>query len=315
MAEALTLNPMSFRPDPPPPRKTRDRSQSRDSDSSERLTRPQPTFRSISGSWGVSGVGRGFDWRWDLDRDDEAAVEDDEKASPVSDTAARAVEDLTIASSSSPRSLPPIETSHFSNQEPGIPTGDTTPGPPTETPTSPGIRPSRRPPTRRISLMAGRHVAPPSELKPEDLPPVSPRISLSRTNSAASLALSVMTPLSRRNSDAEWLSSADPRTPLEKQEITYPPSYTPFPYSSKTPALARNASVSSTFSARSTTAPSVASEYDDDDYEDDTALAGFGVEADAGRGAYGLVKRARRVDANGLPFGVRDPSLPHICCY
>ncbi|KZT61375.1 kinase-like protein [Calocera cornea HHB12733] len=312
MAEALTLNPISFRQEPPSPTlKQRDRSQSRESTSAERLSRPQPSFRSISGSWGISGVGRGFDWRWDLDRDDEAAVEDDEKTSPLSKSpsseTARAVEDLTIASSSSPPSLPPIETSHLANQEPSMPTGDTTPGPPTETPTSPGIRPSRRAPSRRISLMAGRHVAPPTDLKPEDLPPVSPRITLSRTNSAASLALSTMTPLSRRNSDAEWMANtSDPRTPLEKQEITYPPSYTPFPYSSKTPALARNASVSSTFSARSTTAPSVASEYDDDDYEDDTALAGFGVEADAGRGAYGLVKRARRVDANGLPFG---PSL------
>jgi hypothetical protein len=120
-----------------------------------------------------------------------------------------------------------------------------------------------------------------------------------------------MMPLSRRNSGADWIGGQDPRTPLEKQAITYPPSYSS--YTSKSPVLARNASVSSTFSARSTTAPSVASEYDDD-YDSDAGLAGFGVEADAGRGAYGLVKRARRVDANGLPFGVSRSIWAHICC-
>ncbi|EJU01739.1 kinase-like protein [Dacryopinax primogenitus] len=311
MAEALTLNPMSFRPNPSPPLKQRDRSGSRDSNSSsERLARPQQTFRSISGSWGVSGVGRGFDWRWDHDREDDAnVVEDDEQSSsasksPVSETAVLGVKDIDISPpSTSPRSLPPIETSHLPDQEPSIRTADTiTPGSITATPTSPGIRPSRRAPSRRISLISGRHMPPPSDLNPEELPPVSPRISLSRTNSTASLALSVMMPLSRRNSDAEYLmNDQDPRTPLEKQEITYSPIYTPF--NNKSPVLTRNASVSSTFSARSASAPSVASEYDDDSYDDEAALAGFGIEADAGRGAYGLVKRARRVDANGLPFG------------
>ncbi|KAI0318981.1 kinase-like domain-containing protein [Amylostereum chailletii] len=230
---------------------------------------------SVGNSWGVTSIGRGFNWTGRDTVDDEEEDEDDSSESsergliaqafsaphrPHSPTKSPCSANLASPSPKYPISItpsPPIAFMHtrytldplsisptqspsrsLPPSRPRSPATAALPRRPTpvRSPTSPGVRPRRRSSQQRVSLIAGRlSIAP---IEPPSPPPLAPQ-KLVRTGSTASYLSTA--------------SSVGPPTP----------------------------------------APVITG------HSNDRSISEFVVQGELGRGAYGLVKKAREMQPDG----------------
>jgi protein-serine/threonine kinase len=240
---------------------------------------------SVGNSWGVTSIGRGFNWATEGEEVEiekaSSDIQDEDKLDDSSFSTRNFIRPrspaFTVAFSGSTNSgalyssTPlPIQTqsprfttdplSHSPTQSPSVSSRPLTPSssslyfsntsapPPTRSPTTP--RPRRRSSQQRVSLIAGRlSIAP---IEPPSPPPVAPQ-KLIRSGSTASLL------------------SLDP--------------------SSRPPTP------SSSIIAQSS---------------NDRNISEFIIQGEIGRGAYGLVKKAREIQADGKP-GVSAVMLYQPC--
>ncbi|KAL0951118.1 hypothetical protein HGRIS_007854 [Hohenbuehelia grisea] len=213
---------------------------------------------SVGNSWGVTSIGRGFDWKEDPQPpaqplEIELKLSLDDKPPSVSKPVSkvmRPVTNVTTALQSrlsppvssittDPLSMSPVASRSASPMSsPKPPLSSRTPPPLSRTPTSP--RPRRRSSLQRVSLIAGRVSIAPME-SPSPPPPTLLPPSLHRTGSTSSSLHSL--------------------------------------------------------TADSTRAPSPAS--DQESFLGSRSISDFYIEREIGRGAYGLVKRAREIGSDG----------------
>ena len=263
---------------------------------------------SVGNSWGVTSIGRGFDWK---PREKEAIAEATDEGYDTSQ--------LFFATPSP--DLSNSDSDRFFFYDPSvIERSANPPSPRMSHPSSPAI-------SRRSSVASKNHAAnlstdplsyPPvfdSPISSRPLTPISGRtspdissITLSRRNSRASSSCS----RPRRRSSQQRVSLIAGRVSIAQIEPPSPP-----PTSTR---LVRSNSATSFLSVASVGAPTPNSE--PNPFLTERSISELVVEREIGRGAYGLVKRAREMQLDGtcgvslvLDFLVSkidpcDPSLP-----
>ncbi|KAF5377472.1 hypothetical protein D9615_005360 [Tricholomella constricta] len=232
-------------------------------------------YRTASvGSWGVTSIGRGFDWN---------DHNNDRPRSPCSPIVVDAV-------ACSPRSElefapKPTETAHGRKHNHAF------------NDTSPIIRPPSLTPTTAFSLRMTSTTSP-----PEQSFVASPIQSRSTSPRPPSLAGSVGStrPLSSRSpsSPRPRRRSSRQRVSLIAGRVSIAPIDPPSPVLPQ--SIRRNNSSSSFLSvAASTRPPSPTIEKETGSFLGGRTISDFVIDGEIGRGAYGLVKRAREVRADG----------------
>jgi protein-serine/threonine kinase len=115
------------------------------------------------------------------------------------------------------------------------------------------------------------------------------------------------TPTSRRRSSAKRVSLVAGRVSVIPNEPVESPPFNPTQASSRVPKLSRFGSTSSFLSVQSAAPPSEKSE----SFLGGRSIDEFEMEDELGRGAYGLVKKAREIQSDGS-LGVRFLSIAII---
>ena len=230
---------------------------------------------SVGNSWGVTSIGRGFDWK---PRETEAIAEATDDGYDTSQ--------LFFAT---PSPDPSNSDSEFFLDPSVIKRSANSPSPRMSHPSSPAI--SRR------SSVASHNALPytPAEspIQSRPLTPTSGRtspdtssIQFSRTNSRASSSRS----RPRRRSSQQRVSLIAGRVSIAQVE---PPSPPP-----ATTRLVRSNSSTSLISVVSVGAPTPNSE--PNAFLTERSISEFVIDREIGRGAYGLVKRAREMQLDGI---------------
>ncbi|KAG6902889.1 hypothetical protein C0995_010059 [Termitomyces sp. Mi166 len=211
------------------------------------------------GSWGVTSIGRGFHWN-----DHSNPV----SRSPCSPMAA---------------SIEPVSCEPVAAQKNHRPFADA----------APIVRPSSLTPTTSFSLhmtsassslTASPILSRPTSPPPPSSSPSSPRPPLSRSSSS---------PRSRKRSSRQRVSLIAGRVSIAPIETPSSPTLLP-------QSLRRTESEGSSLStAVSTRAPSPNSDTEKEAFLGVRTISDFVLEGEIGRGAYGLVKRAREIQADG----------------
>ena len=248
--------------------------------------RPLP-FRAVSvgNSWGVTSIGRGFDWK---SKEREATPEATDDSYDTSQ--------LFFSARSSPDPSN-SDSDRFFLRNPSIITRSAnSPSPRMSPPSSPAI--SR--PSSVVSNNAAMNLStdplsgspPQSPIPSRPLTPISGRtspdttsITFSRRNSRASSCRS----RPRRRSSQQRVSLIAGRVSIAQVE---PPSPPP-----ATTRLVRSNSAASFLSVASVGAPTPNSE--PNVFLTERSISEFVIEREIGRGAYGLVKRAREMQLDG----------------
>lgn len=250
--------------------------------------RPQPAAKlyrtaSVGNSWGVTSIGRGFDWSTNTQTE---AVQDTTSSETTSTQP-------TSSSSSIPAVGPPKPMLDVERLNPlGI-----SPMTRSSSTNSFSYNPSRID-TARSSFLGGQTTSlspmtrsPNLSPKSVSVSPLSPQITGESTASRPSVSRSSTMPRPRRRSSQQRVSLIAGR--LSMVSIDPPP---PSPIQS--PKLTRFSSQQSFTSVMSMNGPP------DPNEKKETFLGGrsiseFVIEGDVGRGAYGLVKRAREMNLDG----------------
>ncbi|KAI0374216.1 kinase-like protein [Pilatotrama ljubarskyi] len=249
---------------------------------------------SVGNSWGVTSIGRGFQWNRQAaeDSSSDAEKEDDSSGEVVkssSDRAAtlRATRPAWLSTSAVPRSaatnssgMGMLSTS-ITNQAPLSPlspprTGSFISGPLTRSPVQ-----SR-----------------PSSPRPFPSRPASPRPISGPSSSSARSPLS-STPSSPRSTQFPRMRrrSSQQRVSLIAGRVSIAPIEPPSPLPSGPQRLVRTSSAASYLSVASSTGPPTPGEKSRTIGE--RSISEFVIEREIGRGAYGLVKRAREMMEDG----------------
>ena len=247
-------------------------------------------YRSISvgNSWGVTSIGRGFNWK---------SKEREETSSPeATDDIRDTSESDLFFTAPSPDPSNSDSDCFFLCNPPAITRSIHSPSPQMSHPSSPAI-------SRRSSVVSNAAAMNPtteplsyspidSPISSRPLTPISGRTSpdtssiiLSRRNSRASSSRS----RPRRRSSQQRVSLIAGRVSIAQVE---PPSPPP-----TTTRLVRTNSVTSFLSVASAGAPTPNSE--PNAFLTERSISEFVIEREIGRGAYGLVKRAREMQLDG----------------
>ena len=255
---------------------------------------PPPTERlyraaSVGNSWGVTSFGRGFDWK---DQDDEA------KGSSAVDRNSRAQAEPPHMSRDS--TLTPGKLARAGRSNAHAPSKQTTLGVQTPT-TAPAF----------FTSYPGSYFASssPLSLSPNASRSSSP-LPISRTASPGPLSPSVgRPPLSRTPTSPRLGGPARPRRRSSQQRVSLiagrvsiVPSAPPSPPPEVPQKLVRANSAASFLSVATSTGPPTPSS--EVDALNERSISEFVIEREIGRGAYGLVKRAREMQDDGS-LGVR----------
>ena len=248
-------------------------------------TRPLP-YRAVSvgNSWGVTSIGRGFNWKSNEREASSEAVDDSYDTSKL----------FFSAPSPDPSNSDPDQL--FFSDPPVITHSANPPSPPMSHPSSPSI--SRR--SSVVSNSAATNLTSDplpcspiqSPISSRPLTPISGRtspdlssVNLSRRSSYASSSRS----RPRRRSSQQRVSLIAGRVSIAQVEPPSPP-----PASKR---LVRTNSATSFLSVASVGAPTPNSE--PNAFLTERSISEFVIEREIGRGAYGLVKRAREMQLDG----------------
>lgn len=212
---------------------------------------------SVGNSWGVTSIGRGFDWSAG---DQEMATSFDSES---------------IGSASCPRAVTPV-----SRQSPSRPVLAQF----TSEPLS--ISPS----TSQPNILSPQTHQARSSLSPNPSRQPSP-IRTHAIEHRPSLSRSPTAPRPRRRSSQQRVSLIAGRVMIAPVEPPSPPPAMP-------QVLQRVSSSGSVISMAASTDPPTPSP-ENQSFLGDKSITDFLIEAEIGRGAYGLVKRARRINADG----------------
>lgn len=260
---------------------------------------------SVGNSWGVTSIGRGFQWtnRAQEEESESDREKDDLTASDALGTTKerpgllRATRPpwLTTSTSAVPRSAAPNGVSLISTSL-----------------TPPSPLPSSSP--RTASYIAGPLTRSPVQSRPSSPRPLSSRPSSRPTSPLplspmAASASSLRSPLSSSPSSPRSTQfprmrrrSSQQRVSLVAGRVSIAPVEPPSPYPTGPQKLVRTNSAASYLSVASSTGPPTPGEKPRS--VADRSIAEFVIEREIGRGAYGLVKRAREMMDDGS-LGVR----------
>ncbi|TCD71486.1 hypothetical protein EIP91_008866 [Steccherinum ochraceum] len=244
---------------------------------------------SVGNSWRVTSIGRGFDW----DQDEQDFV-DHSKPPPT----ARHAEPPTL----SPKDTAPVgslqRTRHAWHSSPSIQKSSTSNLPPVATASSslPGV-------TKSGSFVASPVCRSPMSSRPGSPRPHSPAgfNANSLSSSRASLMMSV--PSSPTSSRASPMPrprrrSSQQRVSLIAGRVSILPIEPPSPPPTAPQKLVRANSAASFLSVASSAGPPTPNE-EEIPSSTERSISEFVVEREIGRGAYGLVKRAREMNVDG----------------
>lgn len=255
---------------------------------------PPPTERlyraaSVGNSWGVTSFGRGFDWK---------AQEDEAQGPSMADRSNRTLADPPHMSRDSTLTPSKLARAVRGNAH----------GPSKQTPLGVQI------PTTAPAFFASRPgyyfaSSSPLSLSPNTSRPSSP-LPVSRTASPGPLSSDVVRPpLSRTPTSPRLGGPARPRRRSSQQRVSLiagrvsiVSSAPPSPPPELPQKLVRANSAASFLSVASSAGPPTPSS--EGDPLNERSISEFVIEREIGRGAYGLVKRAREMQDNGL-LGVR----------
>ncbi len=235
---------------------------------------------SVGNSWGVTSIGRGFNW----------AAEEEEGSNRLSNAQGDSILDdssLTTQSFITPRS----------------------PGYAFATPTSSGtLYPSTilTPSTQPIQTKTSRITADPLSLSPTQSPsllsrpltPSSTSLHISHINAPPRPVRSPTSPRPRRRSSQQRVSLIAGRLSIAPIEPPSPPPVAP-------QKLIRSGSTASLLSLDTSTRPPTPSAPIVTQTSNERSISEFVIKGEIGRGAYGLVKKAREMKADGR-LGVSD---------
>jgi protein-serine/threonine kinase len=240
---------------------------------------------SVGNSWGVTSIGRGFNW----------AAEEEEESEEESNGLSNAQGDSKLADSS-------LNTESFVTQR--------SPGYTFATPASSG---TLYPPTiltpstpLHVQTKTSRITSDPLTLSPTQSPsltsrPLTPSTSslhISHINAPPRPVRSPTSPRPRRRSSQQRVSLIAGRLSIAPIEPPSPPPVAP-------QKLIRSGSTASLLSLDTSTRPPTPSASIITQDSSDRSISEFVIQGEIGRGAYGLVKKAREMNADGR-LGVSD---------
>lgn len=229
---------------------------------------------SVGNSWGVTSIGRGFNW----------AAEEEEDTNGLSNAQVEPeLDDLPLTTQSfiSPRS-PAYAFATPANSGTIYPTTILTPSTPLP-----------------IQTQISRFTSDPLTLSPTHSPslssrPLTPSSSLhfSNTNAPPRPVRSPTSPRPRRRSSQQRVSLIAGRLSIAPIEPPSPPPVAP-------QKLIRSGSTASLLSLDTSTRPPTPSSSIITQTSSDRSISEFVIQGEIGRGAYGLVKKAREMKADG----------------
>ena len=241
---------------------------------------------SIGNSWGVTSIGRGFNW----------ATEEDGELNGLSDAQADPkLDDTPLPTQTFIRPLSPAYAVAFttsSNSGALYPTTVLTPSTPLP-----------------LQAQTSRFSADPLCLSPTQSPslssrpltPTSPSFNIPDITPPPRPARSPTTPRPRRRSSQQRVSLIAGRLSIAPIEPPSPPPVAP-------QKLIRSGSTPSLLSLDTSTRPPTPSSSIVAQTSNERSISEFVIQGELGRGAYGLVKKAREMKPDGK-LGVRDPML------
>ena len=235
---------------------------------------------SVGNSWGVTSIGRGFNW----------GAEEEEESNDLSNSQG----DSILPDSS-------LNTGSFITQR--------SPGYTFATPASLGtLYPTILTPSTPLSIQTktSRITADPLTLSPTQSPsllarpltPSSSSIHISHINTPPRPVRSPTSPRPRRRSSQQRVSLIAGRLSIAPIEPPSPPPVAP-------QKLIRSGSTASLLSLDTSTRPPTPSASIITQTSSDRSISEFVIQGEIGRGAYGLVKKAREMKADGR-LGVSD---------
>lgn len=249
---------------------------------------PAKLYRAASvGSWGVTSFGRGFDWG---DSDDSVSPggsfirKEDEKLAPK-DVSRHLAFDVDADELHGRKFYSMQDTSKISRSHANI------------TPTVPSS----------LLIPSAPITAEPLQLSPSQSRSPSPQLSTTSKSSRPTPppSRSPTTPRPRRRSSQHRVSLIAGRVSIAAIEIPTAPLLLP-------PSLQRTGSSSSFLSVASTRAPSPSQEKES--FLGGRSITEFLIEGEIGRGAYGLVKRGREIQADGSVGVSSSSGFPVAWC-
>ena len=244
---------------------------------------------SVGNSWGVTSFGRGFNW----------AAEDEQESNGLSDTQGDPkLDDSSLPTQNFVHPQSPTYAVSFA----------TTADPSTLYPTT-ILTPSTLP----IQTQASRYTSDPLSLSPTQSPslssrpltPSSPLLHFSSLNAPPRPVRSPTTPRPRRRSSQQRVSLIAGRLSIAPIEPPSPPPLAP-------QKLIRSGSTASLLSLDTSTCPPAPSSSIIAQTSNERSISEFVIQGEIGRGAYGLVKRAREMKADGK-LGVSGVMLSRLC--
>lgn len=219
---------------------------------------------SVGNSWGVTSIGRGFDW------DQNEDIEPSLCPKPVSDTGDLHVRKLANSAVLHSKIMRPVTNVNPSSQA-------------------------------KLTTPSYFFTTEPGSMSPTHSRPSSPRSPSTRSSPGPPrppLSRSPTTPRPRRRSSQQRVS-------LIAGRVSIAPVESPSPQSILPPSLHRTESTTSFLSSAASTRPPSP---DKETFLGGRSISEFVIEAEIGRGAYGLVKRAREIQADGS-LGVRHSPI------
>ena len=270
-----------------------------------------PLYRaaSVGNSWGVTSIGRGFQWSNHNRDDEDSDHKKDEQLATDSLALPKDRPSLIRPNRPSWLSSAAVPRSAATNGLPVISTAVTPPSP------LPPVSP--RPRTSSSYIMGPLTRSPvssrPSSPAPRPLSsqPTSPRSTSPMVPTASSLSLRSAlssTPSSPRSSQMPRMRrrSSQQRVSLVAGRVSIAPVEPPSPMPAGPQKLVRTSSAASYLSLASSVGPPTPDEKPRS--IGDRSISEFVVEREIGRGAYGLVKRAREMMDDGT-MGVRSTDV------
>jgi protein-serine/threonine kinase len=249
---------------------------------------------SVGNSWGVTSFGRGFNWKGDK-KDEDPSSESDPNVEPQPPHTAPAIQGKNYSpwssGPSSPRIPSPVTSSILSALTPIHISSPYT--------TSNSSRPFLHSPV--ASRCSSPKPMSPATLSANHSP-------LIRSQSSPRLDNDPSRPRSRRRSSHQRVSLIAGRVSIVPSRPSSPPIMTP-------QRLVRANSAASFLSVASSTGPPTPGE-DKTPTVGERSISEFVIEGEMGRGAYGLVNRAREMNLDGtlgvrVPFVYECPSCAH----
>ncbi|KAI0094656.1 kinase-like domain-containing protein [Irpex rosettiformis] len=237
---------------------------------------------SVGNSWGVTSFGRGFNWK--REKKDDENCEDHEQGSRHMNVEAP-----------HPQTAPATQSKSYSPWSSGPSSSRTSS--PVSTPAISALTPIHTTPPHAASYVSGPLSRSPVQSPSSSPRPMSPATlsanhsPLLRSQSSPRLDNDIHGPRSRRRSSHQRVSLIAGRVSIVPSRPSSPPPTTP-------QKLVRANSAASFLSVASSTGPPTPG-IDKTPSVGERSISEFVIEGEIGRGAYGLVKRAREMNLDG----------------